>query len=102
LAYLLLENGARLMLESGTGRILLEGPISYFLPYEYISIPIVVGNTNPFDIDPEQTIPIAVGNANPFDIDPEQTTLITVGNANPFDIDPEQTTLITVGLTTAD
>ena len=47
-------------------------------------------------------MPIAIGNTNPFNIDPEQTTLITAGNANPFDIDPEQTTLITVGLTTAD
>ena len=54
-------------------------PPHWYLPYEYISVPITAGNVNPFDIDPEQTVAITVGNANPFDIDPEQTTLITVG-----------------------
>ncbi len=83
----------------------LNGPIGFialYLPYEYISVAISVGNTNPFGIDPEQTTLIATGNTNPFDIDPEQTTTMKAGNTNPFDIDPEQTTLITVGLTAAD
>ena len=84
MAYLLLENGSRLLLQNGTGRLILEGPTSFYLPYQLESA----------------LIPTA--NANPFDIDPEQTTLIAAGNTNPFDIDPEQTTLITVGLTTAD
>jgi hypothetical protein len=87
-------------------RLLLTGGLTtglpLYLPYEYTSVLIAVGNVNPFDIDPEATTLIAVGNVNPFDIDPEATTLITVGNVNPFDIDPEATTLITVGLTTAD
>ena len=83
MSYLLLESGSLFLLESGSPS-LLEGAAAFYLPYEFSSVP------------------IAVGNANPFDIDPEQTTLITVGNANPFDIDPEQTTLITVGLTSSD
>ena len=51
----------------------------FYLPYEFTSVPIAVGNVNPFDIDPEQTVSISTGNVNPFDIDPEQTTLITIG-----------------------
>ena len=67
---------------SGTVSLFDAGPL--YLPYEFTSVPITAGNTNPFDIDPEQT------------------TLITASNTNPFDIDPEQTTLITIGLTAAD
>ena len=77
--------------------------IRWYLPYEFSSTTLITaGNTNAFDIDPEQTTLITAGNTNAFDIDPEQTTLITAGNTNAFDIDPEQTTLITVGLTSAD
>ena len=100
MAYLLLESGTHLQLERGW-RLLLEGE-AFYLPYEYSSIVLTVGNVNAFDIDPEQTTLIATGNVNPFDIDPEQTVSITAGNTNAFDIDPEQTTLITVGLTPAD
>jgi len=50
---------------------------SWYLPYEYTSVPIEAGNVNPFDIDPEQTVPILTGNTDPFGIDPEQTTFIT-------------------------
>jgi|SRR5208282_3791852 len=53
---------------------------SWYLPYEYTSVPIEAGNVNPFDIDPEQTVPILTGNTDPFGIDPEQTTFI-VANA---------------------
>ena len=86
-AYILLETGSHLLLESLADKLLLEGtggipPL--YLPYEYISVPIDTGNINPFGIDPEQT------------------TLVTAGNVNPFGIDPERTTLITVGLTAAD
>jgi hypothetical protein len=52
---------------------------AFYLPYEYTSVPIDVGNVNPFGIDPEQTVLITTANVNPFGIDPEQTTLITVG-----------------------
>jgi hypothetical protein len=62
-----------------------------YLPYEFTSVPIGTGNTNPFGIDPEQTTLVTAGNTNPFDVDPEQTTLVTAGNTNPFDVDPEQT-----------
>ncbi len=79
-----------------------EPPSTLYLPYEYTSVPILTGNVNPFDIDPEQTVSILISNTDPFDIDPEQTTLITSGNVNLFDIDPEQTTLITSGLTSSD
>jgi hypothetical protein len=60
----------------------LNGPmglLACYLPYEYTSVVIATGNTNLFDIDPEQTTLITASNTNPFDIDPEQTTLITVG-----------------------
>ncbi len=46
---------------------------SWYLPYEYTSVPIKTGNVNPFGIDPGQTTSILTGNVNPFDIDPEQT-----------------------------
>ena len=85
----------------------LNGPIGVvvvpiYLPYEFTSVLIDVGNVNPFGIDPEQTVLIDAGNTNPFGIDPEQTKLIDAGNVNPFGIDPEQTKLITSGLTAAD
>ena len=72
-----------MLLESGSA-LLLRAAAAFYLPYEFSSVP------------------IDIGNANPFDIDPEQTTIITVGSLNPFDIDPEQTTVITKGLTAAD
>ncbi len=102
MAYLLLENGSRLLLQNATGRLILEGPTSFYLPYQLESALIPTANANPFGIDPDRTTPMATANTNPFSIDPEQTTLIAAGNTNPFDIDPEQTTLITVGLTAAD
>ena len=33
----------------------------FYLPYEYTSVPIETGNTNPFGIDPEQTTIITTG-----------------------------------------
>ncbi len=36
---------------------------SWYLPYEYISVPIEAGNVNPFGVDPEQTMSILTGNA---------------------------------------
>ena len=47
-----------------------------YLPYEYTSVLIDTGNTDPFGIDPEQTTLIDAGNINPFAIDPDQTTVI--------------------------
>ncbi len=77
-------------------------PSTLYLPYEFSSVSILIGNANPFDIDPEQTTSILAGNVNPFDIDPEQTVPILASNVNPFGVDPEQTTLITQGLTSSD
>jgi hypothetical protein len=57
----------------------LGGPRPFYLPYEYTSVPILLGNVNVFGIDPEQTVPISAGNVNVFGIDPEQTTVITTG-----------------------
>ena len=36
-------------------------PLTLYLPYEYTSVPIETANTNPFDIDPEQTTIITKG-----------------------------------------
>lgn len=35
--------------------------VALYLPYEYTSVPIEAGNTNPFGIDPERTTIITVG-----------------------------------------
>ncbi len=37
------------------------GPVPFYLPYEYTSVPIDTGNVNPFGIDPEMTALITVG-----------------------------------------
>jgi len=50
-----------------------------YLPYEFTSVPIVVGNADPWGIDPEQTVLIDTGNVDPWGIDSEQTVLITKG-----------------------
>ncbi len=50
---------------------------SWYLPYEYTSVPIEAGNVNPFGVDPEQTMSILTGNTDPFGIDPEQTVVLS-------------------------
>jgi len=75
----------------------------FYLPYEFTSVRIAAGNTDPFDIDPEQTVAMTTSSADPWGIDPEGTVPLVAANtsaADPWGIDPEQTLLVVTGLLT--
>ncbi len=87
---------------------------SWYLPYEYTSVPIEVGNVNPFDIDPEQSTLITANASTESDRLLQNSSRRQLENGSlrqlegsgtggdPFGVDPEQTTLITSGLTSSD